>query len=163
VALALPLEEQVGHVLTYRMVLPFLPPSKNVYNGWQREWQSGAKSKWIRWIRRECEAQDMPKGVPKIGLFAVLVFPSRQRRDPQNYAETLWHFVPDALIKPTAWHYAKAASNPKFELPYGLINDDSEGHVEIGPNWGIRFAYDLSSRSKLQRQRTHLAIAVEVP
>lgn len=132
-----------GDLRLYKMVLPFLPPSKNVINGWPSEWRSAAKKKWVRHISEQCQGLMIPKA-SRVGLAAVLVFPSRARRDPQNYAQELWHWVPDALQKA------------------GVIDDDREGMIEIGPNWGLRFAYDGRSAPKVQRQRTHLAITMRV-
>jgi hypothetical protein len=99
VALQLPIVPAVsGELRTYDILLPFLPPSKNEYDRLPGEWKSGVKRKWYRWVREECEAQDMPRNVPKIGLMAWLTFPNRGTvRDPQNYSSTLWNFVPDAL------------------------------------------------------------------
>lgn len=139
-------EEMRGDLIVRRMVLPFLPPSKNVYDGWQPIWQSSAKKKWTRTIAEKADEMDLPRGLPKIGLAARLVFPSKQRRDPQNYAQTLWHWVPDALVR------------------CGVILDDDEGKIEIGPNWGLEFAYDTrETLAKDARKRTVLTIAWRVP
>jgi hypothetical protein len=135
--------EETGDLRLYRLMLPFLPPSKNVYDGWLREWQSAAKKKWVRHIVDQCEALMIPEA-EKIGLAAVLVFPTVARRDPQNYSNCLWHWVPDALQKA------------------GVIDDDREGKIEIGPNWGLKFAIDKRAAPKVQRQRTHIAITMKV-
>lgn len=135
--------EETGDLRLYRMVLPFLPPSKNVYDNWPGEWKSSAKKKWIRHIVSQCESMMIPKA-EKIGLAAVLVFPTVQRRDPQNYANCLWNWVPDAL------------------QVAGVIDDDREGKIEIGPNWGLKFAIDRRSAPKEQRQRTHIALTMKV-
>jgi hypothetical protein len=147
VALALPIEaHEAGELATYKMTFPFLPPSKNVWDGWPGEWKAGVKQKWIRAIVREVETQDMPLGLQKIGLAAVLTFPSRNRRDPQNFSNQLWNFCCDGLVRA------------------GVVVDDSEGHIEIGRNWGIQFSYDLRTQiDKKRRQRTHLAISMRVP
>lgn len=144
--LALPLNvHDTGEVRLYRMMLPFLPPSKNVYDGWQAMWQSGHKKKWIRAIAEQVEELDMPLGVQQIGLAATLVFPSKNRRDPQNYASTLWNFVPDGLVRA------------------GVVSDDREGQVQIGPNWGVKFAYDLRATvDKRFRSKTLLAVTMRV-
>jgi hypothetical protein len=145
--LALPItQEDTGEVRLYRITLPFLPPSKNVIDNWPREWKSSAKAKWVGRIRAEVDAVDMPRGIGKVGLSAMLVFPSRNRRDPQNYAQCLWHWVPDALV--TA----------------GVLVDDDEGRVQIGRNWGLKFGYDLRPGvAKKYRERTILAITMKVP
>lgn len=142
--MALPLEQTVGDVAVYTMVLRYLPPSKNVYDGWPREWKSGAKKKWLRDVAMECEASMIPKGLHQIGLAATLVFPTKNRRDPQNYANCLWNFVPDALVR------------------CGVLVDDNEGRIQIGRNWGVKFAYDTRNVAKSHRQKTVLTLAVRV-
>jgi hypothetical protein len=143
--LALPIDtEDHGEIRLYRIVLPYLPPSKNVWDGWKREWQSGHKKKWLRDIKTECDALQMPRGLWEIGLAATLIFPSKNRRDPQNYSNCLWNFVPDALVR------------------CGVLMDDREGAIQIGSNWGIKFAYDTRNRDKKWRQKTVLNLAVRV-
>lgn len=141
----LPIDVQdEGDLRLYRMTLPFLPPSKNVYDNWPNEWKHAAKKKWIRHVGEWCEAMMVPTA-DAIGLAAVLVFPTKGRRDPQNYAQALWHWVPDAL---------QAA---------GVIDDDREGKIQIGPNWGLSFAYDLRAGvPKERRQRTVIAMTMRV-
>lgn len=166
IALALPLEvPSPGETRIYQMTFPFLPPSKNVYDNWQWMAQRSAKLKWLKAIVRECEAQAMPKNLPRIGLGAVLVFPSRvQRRDVQNYAQTLWHFVPDALQAPSTRQLAIHAKDPSYTLPYGLIPDDTDGRIDWPPGLGVRFEYDERKHvPKERRQRTMLAISMRVP
>lgn len=145
--LALPVDVQDdGEIRLYKMALPFLPPSKNVYDGWPREWKSGVKKKWVRAICQKAEEMAMPQHVLQIGLAATLVFPSKSRRDPQNYSNCLWNFVPDALQKAN------------------VIDDDREGMIEIGPNWGLKFEYDTRvTLPKKRRERTLLAITMLVP
>lgn len=146
VQLGLPVNvEQSGELRLYRFVLPFLPPSKNVIDNWPAQWKSSAKKKWLRVIAEECEASMVPKGMPKVGLAATLVFSTRARRDPQNYAQALWHWVPDALVR------------------CGVLVDDNEGRVQIGPNWGLQFAYDLRQGPKVHREKTVLALTMLVP
>lgn len=132
-----------GDLRLYRLVLPFTPPSKNVFDTWPNEWKHSAKKKWMRHVKAQVEALGIPKA-QRIGLAAVLVFPTKAHRDPQNYSNCLWHWVPDAL---------QAA---------GVIDDDTEGKIEIGPNWGLKFAIDGRSAPKAQRQRTHIAITMKV-
>lgn len=132
-----------GDLRLYKIVLPFLPPSKNVYDKWPGEWQGSAKKKWVKAIGEHVDALMIPKA-EKIGLAAVLVFPTNMRRDPQNYSNCLWHWVPDALQKA------------------GVIDGDHEGKIEIGPNWGLRFAIDNRVAPKEKRQRTHIALTMQV-
>lgn len=143
--LALPLSvKEEGEVRVYRMTLPFLPPSKNKYDPLPGQWKSGIKKKWLKAVMEECEAQMMPLGVPKIGLAATLVFATQGRRDIQNYANCLWNFVPDALVK------AK------------VLVDDNDGRVQFGPQLGIKFAYDTRRIAKSHRERTIIDIAMRV-
>lgn len=145
--LAFPIDvEETGEIRLYRFTLPFTPPSKNEYDGWPGPWQGSCKKKWVKAIIAECEAAMMPKGITKVGLAARLVFPTKNRRDPQNYANCLWNFVPDALVRG------------------GFLVDDREGAVEIGRNWGIApFAYDLRPGvPKVKRAKTVLTITMRV-
>jgi hypothetical protein len=145
--LAMPMNvSQQGEVRLYTFVLPFLPPSKNVYDAWPIQWKQSAKRKWENAIRKEVEASMVPHGMTQVGLAATLVFPGKARRDPQNYAQALWHWVPDALVKA------------------GVLKDDNEGRVQIGPNWGLKFAYDTRTGiPKKRRERTLLALTMLVP
>lgn len=146
VQLAMPVTvDSVGEIRVYRLVLPFLPPSKNVYDGWPVMWKHSAKKKWVRHIVEQAAALDMPHGCSQIGLAATLVFPQERRRDLQNYAQALWHWVPDALVQA------------------GVVDDDREGKVKIGPNWGLKFAYDSRrSVSEKKRKRTIVAVSMRV-
>lgn len=147
VQLGLPMDAtKEGEIVTFQFVLPFLPPSKNSYDGWPPAWKSSAKKKWIRHVARKCIEIGVPQGLPQIGVAVRLVFASRQRRDPQNYAQALWNWVPDALVQA------------------GVLVDDDEGRVEIGPNWGIEMAVD--SRGGLhakEKQRTVITLAARIP
>lgn len=137
---------QQGEIVTYRFTVPGVPPSKNNYDNWPPEWKSSAKHKWIRAVIREVEAQDMPRGVARIGLAATLVFPDNRKRDPQNYAPALWNWIPDGL---------QAAR---------VILDDRDGVIDFGRNLGIRFAVDDRKRlSRDARKRTHIAITLRLP
>lgn len=144
--LALPVDaEQDGEIRLYRLALPYLPPSKNVYDNWPPTWKSSMKKKWVRDVTKKCDEQMIPHNVVKVGLAATLVFPTKARRDPQNYAQALWHFVPDALQRA------------------GVIDDDREGKIEIPGNWGVKFAYDLRPGvPKKRRERTLIAMTMLV-
>lgn len=136
--------EDNGDLRLYKLELPFLPPSKNVYDGWPGTWKHAAKGKWVRYISEWADRLAIPRA-SHVGLAAVLVFPTKGRRDPQNYAQALWHWVPDALVRA------------------GVLDDDREGHIDIGPNWGLRFAYDLRKGvPKERRQRTHIALTMRL-
>lgn len=144
--LALPINvEEHGEIRMYRFTVPFLPPSKNQYDTLPWQYQQSMKGKWKRRVIAECEALMLPKGMTKIGLSAALVFPQSRRRDPQNYAATLWNFVPDAL------------------QAGGFLLDDRDGCIEFGQNLGVRFHIDdRPAVPTARRKRTHLAIAVRM-
>ena len=144
--LAMPFDmETEGEVRLYVLSFPFLPPSKNVSQNWQPMWKSSAKAKWCKAIERQVREQAIPLGCRKVGLAATLVFSSKARRDPQNYAQDLWHWVPDGLVRA------------------GVLVDDCEGAIEIGPNWGLTMRTDLRSGiPKKKRERTMLALTMEV-
>ena len=113
--LALPIgQEQHDEIRTYRIPLPFLPPSKNVYDGWPIQWKSSAKKKWTKALLEKFEQECLPKGALRIGMAASLVFPTNARRDTQNYSNCLWNWVPDALVR------------------YGAIPDDTPQYVYEG-------------------------------
>lgn len=135
-----------GQVRVYQLVFPFLPPSKNEYDRWPGQWQSAAKKKWLRHTRTLLDENLVPRHVPKVGLSAQLVFPAANRRDPQNYAQTLWHFIPDALVT------------------CGVIPDDCAGRIDFGPHQlGVRFAVDSRNLDKRFRTRTIIALTMRVP
>jgi hypothetical protein len=143
--LALPVNvKEVGDVVVYRLEFPFLPPSKNVYDAWPPAWKHSAKQKWYRAVKNQVEQHQMPTGLSKVGLAAKLVFPTHNRRDPQNYAQALWHWLPDALVKA------------------GVLIDDRMGCIEIGENWGIEFAYDDRPIAKQYRQKTIVTVACRI-
>ena len=134
--------EEHGDIVTVTLTLPFLPPSKNVYDGWPPAWKAGAKKKWIRVIGEMCAEQQVPTGLWSVGLAATLVFARNARRDPQNYAQALWNWVPDALVR------------------CGVLRDDRAGAIEIGPNWGLQMTIDdRRSIPEKKRQRTILTLA----
>lgn len=172
VALALPLEvEQVGEIRVYQILLPFLPESKNVTKTWPPEWLAGVNRKWAKHILAETVAQAIPLGNQRIGLAAKLVFPTRptgrqQHRDVQNYSSSLWDVTCDALqyCSFECWELrGKPPTEKRHNFKCGVVVEDSEGHVHIGPNWGIRFAYDLRPElPKARRSRTKLTITMKV-
>lgn len=135
--------KEEGDLRLYKITLPFLPPSKNEYDQWPGTWKSSAKAKWMREVRRHVIALGIPQA-EKIGLAAILVFPQNARRDPQNYSNCLWHWVPDAL---------QAA---------GVIDDDRAGKIELGPNWGVKFAIDSRVAPKEKRKRTIIMLTMRV-
>jgi hypothetical protein len=146
--LALPLDvQEFGELRRYKILLPFLPPSKNVYDNSQ--WKSSTKHKWINAIEKKVAELDMPRNrAPKIGLAAVLCFSSNNRRDPQNYAGPLWNFVPDALVR----------SRVLFDDRAGAIEFGKAGHL------GVVMKADLNrSVPKERRQWTLIGVSIRVP
>jgi hypothetical protein len=128
----------------YVIVLPGVPPSKNKFDALPPAWKSGQKKAWVKRVIAACEEQMVPKDNPRMGLHAKIVFgTSAARRDPQNYAQQLWNWVPDALVQG------------------GFLVDDNEGRVLIGKNWGLEMAVDLRSGPKKAKERTIIAISVE--
>lgn len=135
----------VGELTVWTLRLPFLPPSKNVYDNWPPAWKHSAKMRWYREIRKACDEVGVPRGLDRVGLHARLVFPTRGRRDPQNFAQALWHWVPDALVNA------------------GVLLDDRDGAIEIGANWGVELAVDTRVHiPKEKRKRMVLTIAAHV-
>lgn len=127
----------------YTMTFPFLPPSKNQYDTMQWQFQHSIKSKWKRAILKECRAQMIPRA-HRIGLAALLVFPTRARRDIQNYAGPLWNFVPDGLQEA------------------GVIDGDHAGKIDFGPQLGIKFAYDDRRAPADKLKRTKVIVTMDV-
>jgi hypothetical protein len=70
---------------------------------------------------------------------------SNPRRDPQNFAQTLWNFVPDALVRA------------------GVVVDDNEGRIQIGENWGVQLLTDDRAAPRARVERTILTIAMVHP
>lgn len=135
----------VGELTVWKLRLDFLPPSKNQYDGWPIAWKASAKKRWYRDIGRACGEVGVPLGLDKVGLHARLIFPTSGRRDPQNYAQALWHWVPDALVN------------------CGVLLDDRDGAIEIGANWGVELATDTRVHiPKEKRKRMVLTIAAHV-
>ena len=144
--LALPVDATTeGEVRLYRLRFPYLPPSKNVMDGWQPAWKSSAKRKWEKRVALLADELAMPRGVRHIGLAATLIFPTNARRDPQNYSQALWNWIPDGLQK------------------CGVLVDDRDGAIDFGPNLGVRFAIDdRKGVPKEKRQRTVVAVTMLV-
>lgn len=146
----LPVEEQVGEIRRYEILLPFLPPSKNVADGWPPEWRTAAKQKWRKHLVEACESRNMPVNVSRVGLAAKLIFASNRVRDPQNYAPYLWNWVCDGL-------------QGGVHQGFPLLPDDRDGRIDFGRNLGIRMAVDTHPDwPKKRRERTLLAVTVQM-
>lgn len=140
---------QEGVAVAYTLHFPYLPPSKNKFDGWPVAWKAGAKRKWIRATVARAAELGIPIGNQCIGLSALLVFPQQRgrpvpKRDPQNYAQCLWNWIPDGLV---------AA---------GVIPDDSDGRIMWGDGLGIRMAVDRRFHIPTnKRERTTVVVTVE--
>lgn len=147
VQMALPTDRwESGEVAVWRLHFPFAPPSKNTYDSTPPIWQSSMKRKWIRWVAKLVEEQQVPHGLPRIALAARIGFPTRRRRDPQNYAGPLWNFVPDGLVRA------------------GVIPDDENGRIQFGPQLGLQMVHDGRLGVKAaDREWTILTIAARIP
>lgn len=140
-----------GVPVPYTMHFPWLPPSKNQYDGWPVTWKSGTKRKWMRAIGQQLAELGVPIGNQRVGLGVLLVFPQKKgrpvpRRDPQNYAQCLWNWIPDALV---------AA---------GIIPDDTDGRIQFaeGGTLGVRMVVDRRHWiPENRRQRTTVVVTVE--
>lgn len=140
--------------VTYRLVLPGTPPSKNEIHTWPPAWQNSAKKRWMKMVTAQCRAQGIPLHNTVIGLAAHIVFPTNVRRDPQNYAQTLWHWVPDAL-QPCGPKCVRGCQNHA-----DILVDDNEGRIQWPPNLGITFGVDSRHAPAKVRKRTVITISV---
>lgn len=122
----------------YEIEIPFLPPSKNKYDGWKHVWKSGLKKKWKTLLYELLE--DLPKA-QHVTAEARLIFDVNRRRDWQNFVHPLWHFVADAL------------------QDVGIIEDDTPEYFSTKENGGIVFVIEKDkTKSKTQIRRTVLVL-----
>lgn len=140
--------------VTYKITLPGTPPSKNEIQGWPPAWQNSAKKSWMKRVVAQVRELGIPLHNAQIGLAAHLVFPTVKTRDPQNYAQTLWHWVPDALIGCGV----KCARG--CQVHAGVLVDDNEGRIQWPPNLGITFGVDSRHAPAKVRKRTVITISV---
>jgi len=141
--LALIVQEPEMVVVKRQIVLPFLPYSKNVWEGWQPMWKAGARKKWKSALAKQFDELQFPTGAHEVVVSARLVFASNRRRDWQNYVHPLWYFVPDALVD------------------FGVIADDTPDKFGVGANGGIVFEVDKRKWIDAKtRQRTILGFAI---
>lgn len=140
--------------VTYRLTLPGTPPSKNEIGGWPPAWRATSKRTWMRRVAERSRELGIPRGNLEIGLAAHLVFPTAAKKDPQNYADTLWNWVPDALqdCGPRCGRGCK--------LHCGVLVDDNEGRIHWPENLGITFGVDSRHAPTKVRRRTVLTISV---
>lgn len=143
-----------GATVVYRLVLPGTPPSKNEIGSWPPAWRASAKKRWMRMVSAQAREQGIPRGNVEIGLAAHLVFPTNSRRDPQNYADTLWNWVPDALQP------CRKACAANCQAHCGVLVDDNEGRIQWPPNLGVTFGVDQRHAPAKVRKRTVITISV---
>ena len=134
--------EEQGATEFRRFDLPFLPPSKNVYESWQPMWRHQLRDKWYRVLEKKFDEYQFPLGCDQVGVAVRLVFASKRRRDWQNYAPLLLHVIPDALVRA------------------GVIVDDCPPYFVVGPNGGIEFGVDTRPIAARLRNRTELSFAI---
>lgn len=136
----LPIEVRTGE--TVELVLPFLPKSKNEYEGMPYLHRRGYRSKWYRHLTEKIPLLGLG-AVDAVQVEAVLVFGSKRRRDFQNYMHPLLNDVADVLVR------------------VGVIPDDTPNHFRVGPNAGISFEVDTNRFvSPADRRRTILRFTV---
>lgn len=132
-------------VLQRTVVLPFTPPSKNVYEGWQPQWKRSLRHKWARHLLVAFDEQQFPTHARKVAVHARLVFGSAARRDWQNYVHPMMNVVADELVR------------------YGAIPDDTPQFFTCGSNGGIEFDVDRRKFVDAKdKRRTHLGFAFEL-
>jgi hypothetical protein len=145
---------QENATVTYKLTLPGTPPSKNEIGSWPPAWKASAKRRWMRAVSERVKELGIPRGNTEIGLAAHLVFPTAGHRDPQNYAENLWNWVPDAL------QGCRAKCQRGCQLHCGVLVDDNEGRIQWPPNLGVTFGVDSRHAPAKVRKRTVITISV---
>jgi hypothetical protein len=88
------------HLFTATLTLPFTPPSLN---------QVAGRGSYRTWHRAKRQLQNdlglavmqagLPRGLERVEAFAVLTFPTRRRRDTDNYRSTLSKALGDCLVE----------------------------------------------------------------
>ena len=130
--------------MSYELVLPFVPKSKNVYEGWLPQWKAGYKRKWEKALDKAIQEAQFPRA-RRVVCVSTLVFGSRRRRDWQNYVHPFTWYLADALVR------------------NGVIADDTPDQFSVPSDGGIRF--DVNNRpyvAKDKRQRTVIGVACEL-
>jgi hypothetical protein len=133
-----------GEVVVREVTLPFTPPSKNVWDGWQPMWQSGTRKKWRKALIDAIDEQQFPRDAIQVECSAQLWFASANRRDWQNYMHPLWNMVADALVEA------------------GVIADDTPGYFTVPRDAGIEFMVDRRQLVPAkEKRRTILTFRIE--
>lgn len=107
--------------MTVTILLAMTPPSKNEWERMHWARRHKIKRQWTSMVALELLAAEVPRCTAEtISLSAVVRFQRRAaRRDPQNYAQTLWHLIPDALVQG------------------GWLVDDDDGRITWPENLGM--------------------------
>lgn len=82
------------------IVIPFVPPSLNVYSRYSRWDLNRCHKRWKLAVWGLCNESGnrVPRPCRRIELSAVLYFTEKRRRDETNYSATLWKLLLDALV-----------------------------------------------------------------
>ncbi len=85
---------------TYTLDIPDTPPSINLYQHWHWAKKRKVKAEWVEWVWALVNQQGRKlKGCKQVHVGATIYFPRAARRDPQNYAATLYKFLDDGLVQ----------------------------------------------------------------
>ena len=127
----------------WEIEVPFLPKSKNVWEGMPHLHRRGERLKWGKHLDNRLLELAIPRA-DRIRVEIELHFCTNNRRDWQNYVHPLYWFVADALVR------------------CGVIDDDDPSRFTTLENAGISFVWDRRTYlPKEQRQKTVVRIFTE--
>ena len=135
----LPVDGLIRLVPCHRLIIP-APAKWLSANGSYSRWERARHVKtWREATLVHARAARLPRGLARVRIDAVLMFPTRRHRDEHNFMPTLKAIVdglgPDrSRVTKTGKHISAPG--------YGLIPDDTPAHLE-GPY--ISFADDTGS------------------
>ena len=87
------------------ITIPATPPSINQYQHWHWAKKRAIKAEWVRLIWGYLNEQGIYRNSLKgecfshVHISSTITFTTNRRRDPQNYASTLYKFLDDALVQ----------------------------------------------------------------
>jgi len=86
--------------LKHSIVIPFVPPSLNVYARYNRWEMHECHAIWKQAVWSLCNESGnrMPRPCKRIEIKADLYFIQKRRRDETNYSATLWKLLLDGLV-----------------------------------------------------------------
>lgn len=116
----------VGQVTQAEFWLPQTPPSMNT-NKIRSDWRGfhNVKKAWQRMIEVELMGLALPRPIPRVGPLradVVLTFPTKHRRDSENFRPVLSKALGDALVN-GGW----LADDTDEHWRLTLINDRDRG------------------------------------